>query len=171
MIIPGEISSRDETRSADGVVKGSYTYIDANSVPQTIKYVADENGFQIEGSNIPKHVSDPNPDLEPAEGGDTVNPHVPYTEEVAEARARHFNALKEASERAPREKRSPKPFFLLKKLLLKKKAHKTKAYYKGYSHGYYNGRYHGNNHYHYHNGYGYNRKGSYGKNKGCQYCG
>ncbi|CAB3221383.1 unnamed protein product [Arctia plantaginis] len=37
------------------VVRGSYVYNDPNGQPQSITYIADENGFQAEGPSIPKN--------------------------------------------------------------------------------------------------------------------
>ena len=47
-------ANRDETRDANGVVKGSYNYVDVNGVPQSVVYVSDANGFQVSATNLPK---------------------------------------------------------------------------------------------------------------------
>ena len=44
--------SRDEVRDVNGNVKGSYNYIDINGVPQTVQYIADANGFQVQGTTV-----------------------------------------------------------------------------------------------------------------------
>ena len=44
--------TRDEVRDANGNVKGSYNYIDINGVPQTVQYIADANGFQVQGTTV-----------------------------------------------------------------------------------------------------------------------
>ncbi|XP_075970561.1 larval cuticle protein 1-like [Anticarsia gemmatalis] len=36
------------------VVRGSYSYINSEGKPETINYIADENGYQAEGESIPK---------------------------------------------------------------------------------------------------------------------
>ncbi|XP_017786131.1 PREDICTED: uncharacterized protein LOC108569178 [Nicrophorus vespilloides] len=49
----GPLSSKSETKSADGVTKGGYSYIDANGILQTVHYVSDPiHGFRVSGSNI-----------------------------------------------------------------------------------------------------------------------
>lgn len=48
-------SSKSETRSADGVTRGGYSYIDANGILQTVSYIADAvNGFRVAATNLPK---------------------------------------------------------------------------------------------------------------------
>ncbi|CAH0555785.1 unnamed protein product [Brassicogethes aeneus] len=48
------LSSKSETRTADGVTTGGYSYIDANGVLQTVNYVADAvHGFRVAASNLP----------------------------------------------------------------------------------------------------------------------
>nr|XP_022918567.1 uncharacterized protein LOC111427588 [Onthophagus taurus] len=49
----GPWSSKSETKSPDGVVRGGYSYIDGNGVLQTVHYVADAHGFRVAGTNIP----------------------------------------------------------------------------------------------------------------------
>merc|ERR1711976_699842 len=47
-------SAKSETRDAFGVTRGSYQYVDANGVLQTVNYIADPvNGFRVAGTNIP----------------------------------------------------------------------------------------------------------------------
>ena len=49
-----DLSARQETRTADGITRGSYSYVDANGITQTVNYIADPiNGFQVEGTNLP----------------------------------------------------------------------------------------------------------------------
>ncbi|XP_073811736.1 endocuticle structural protein SgAbd-6-like [Musca autumnalis] len=40
------------------VIKGSYRYIDANGQEVLVEYIADENGFRPQGSNIRKEISE-----------------------------------------------------------------------------------------------------------------
>uniref|UniRef100_A0A1B0A6F8 Cuticle protein 6 n=1 Tax=Glossina pallidipes TaxID=7398 RepID=A0A1B0A6F8_GLOPL len=47
------LSAKEETRTADGITKGSYSYIDANSLLQTVDYTADSNGFRVAATNLP----------------------------------------------------------------------------------------------------------------------
>ena len=46
------MSSKQETRNA-GVVTGEYSYVDANGILQTVRYVADDNGFRVQATNLP----------------------------------------------------------------------------------------------------------------------
>ena len=46
------MSSKQETRN-NGVVTGEYSYVDANGVLQTVKYISDENGFRVQATNLP----------------------------------------------------------------------------------------------------------------------
>lgn len=64
------LSSKDEIKTADGVTRGGYSYIDANGILQTVQYVSDPiNGFRVSASNLPHDLP-----------------------EVALARAQHFQA-------------------------------------------------------------------------------
>ena len=47
-------SAKVETKSADGIVRGSYSYIDANGVLQRTDYISDALGFRVAGTNIPQ---------------------------------------------------------------------------------------------------------------------
>ncbi|KAI4461735.1 structural contituent of cuticle [Holotrichia oblita] len=48
------LSAKTETRTADGVTRGGYSYIDANGVLQTVHYIADPvNGFRVAATNLP----------------------------------------------------------------------------------------------------------------------
>lgn len=52
------LSAKTETRTADGVTRGGYSYIDANGVLQTVHYVADPvNGFRVAATNLPVHTA------------------------------------------------------------------------------------------------------------------
>jgi len=46
-------SARQETKTADGVVRGSYSYVDAFGVLQKTHYVADALGFRVAATNLP----------------------------------------------------------------------------------------------------------------------
>merc|ERR1712004_900969 len=85
-------SAKTETKDAFGVTRGSYQYVDANGIVQTVNYIADDiNGFRVAGTNIPTAPAQP---LAPAP---LVAP-VPVLEtpEVAAARAEHLAAHAEA---------------------------------------------------------------------------
>merc|ERR1712018_1054489 len=46
--------ARTEARNAYGATTGSYQYVDANGLLQTVNYVADPvNGFRVAGTNLP----------------------------------------------------------------------------------------------------------------------
>jgi len=50
----GGPSSKAESRTADGVVRGAYNYIDGNGLVQSVNYVADPiNGFRVAATNLP----------------------------------------------------------------------------------------------------------------------
>merc|ERR1712088_174738 len=47
-------SAKVESRDAFGNVRGSYQYVDANGILQTVNYIADPvNGFRVEATNLP----------------------------------------------------------------------------------------------------------------------
>merc|ERR1712036_215535 len=46
--------ARTESRDAFGVTRGSYQYVDANGLIQTVQYIADPvNGFRVAATNLP----------------------------------------------------------------------------------------------------------------------
>lgn len=84
----GGSSAKVESKSFDGITRGSYSYVDAEGRLQTVEYTADSvNGFRAAATNLPKAslsgISD--------------------TPEVALARAEHLRAFNEASLRAAAE--------------------------------------------------------------------
>merc|ERR1719284_1005434 len=103
----GGPSARTEARNAYGVTTGSYQYIDANGLLQTVNYVADPvNGFQVAGTNLP--VGPAAPAVEPlaAPVFDLPLPVAPEdTAEVAEAKAAHAAALEAAAAAAASERK------------------------------------------------------------------
>merc|ERR1712165_594467 len=55
-------SAKTETKDAFGVTRGSYQYVDANGIVQTVNYIADDiNGFRVAGTNIPVAVAGAQP--------------------------------------------------------------------------------------------------------------
>merc|ERR1712123_371868 len=94
-------SAKTETRDAFGVTRGSYQYVDANGILQTVNYIADPvNGFQVAGTNIPVAPAAPNVALPVAPKAPVVEPLVApvpvmETPEVAAARAEHLAAHEE----------------------------------------------------------------------------
>jgi len=95
-------SAKTETRDAFGVTRGSYQYVDANGIVQTVNYIADPvNGFRVAGTNIPVAPAAPNVALPVAPKAPEVEAlvaPVPVVEtpEVAAARAEHLAAHKKA---------------------------------------------------------------------------
>lgn len=73
----GPLSSKAETKTADGITRGGYSYIDANGILQTVHYVSDPvNGFRVAATNLPVGPS-----------GDVAGaapPHPVYQQVVAE---------------------------------------------------------------------------------------
>lgn len=50
----GGPNSRSETRTADGVTRGGYSYVDGNGLVQSAAYVSDPvNGFRVAATNLP----------------------------------------------------------------------------------------------------------------------
>jgi len=115
----GGPSARTEARNAFGVTTGSYQYIDANGLLQTVNYVADPvHGFRVAGTNLPVGPAalaapevaplvaptfNPEPLVAPVFTGVAPEP-VQDTPEVAEAKAAHLALLEAAN--AERKRRS-----------------------------------------------------------------
>jgi len=57
------IQARDEVKTADGTVLGSYSFVDATGKISKVEYKADHGGFQILGANnlpvAPVHLAEP----------------------------------------------------------------------------------------------------------------
>ena len=51
-------SVKQEVKTADGVVRGAYRYIDTNGIVQMVEYIADALGFRVGATNLPVHVVD-----------------------------------------------------------------------------------------------------------------
>jgi len=51
-------SVKQEIKTADGVTRGAYSYVDANGIVQTVNYIADALGFRVGATNLPVHVVD-----------------------------------------------------------------------------------------------------------------
>lgn len=83
----GGLSSKTETKTLDGVTRGSYSYIDAEGLLQTVEYTADSvNGFRVAATNLPKA---------PIETR-TAPEQIMDTPEVILARSEHLKAFEEA---------------------------------------------------------------------------
>merc|ERR1711997_308439 len=88
-------SARSETKDAFGVTRGSYQYVDANNVVQTVHYTADDiNGFRVAATNVPVAPAAVPLGLPVAPEVPVAAPLVPVVEtpEVAAARAEHLAA-------------------------------------------------------------------------------
>ncbi|XP_013111168.2 uncharacterized protein LOC106089740 [Stomoxys calcitrans] len=70
------LSTKQEIRTLNGITVGSYSYVDAHGVLQTVDYTADEDGFRVGATNLPI---------------DTQKPAT-ETPEVALARQQHLAA-------------------------------------------------------------------------------
>merc|ERR1711997_936049 len=95
-------SARSESKDAFGVTRGSYQYVDANNVVQTVHYTADDiNGFRVAATNVPVAPALVQADLPVAPEAPAAVPlvaPVPVVEtpEVAAARAEHLAAHEKA---------------------------------------------------------------------------
>eukprot|EP00091_Calanus_sinicus_P019059 TRINITY_DN4605_c0_g1_i1.p1 TRINITY_DN4605_c0_g1~~TRINITY_DN4605_c0_g1_i1.p1 ORF type:complete len:176 (-),score=59.84 TRINITY_DN4605_c0_g1_i1:88-615(-) len=95
-------TAKQEVGSTYGGVTGEYSYVDANGELQTVQYIADDAGFRVADSRLPKAPTfNPEPLVAP-----TFNPDLPVapvdTPEVAAAKEAHFAAVEavEAAEAA-----------------------------------------------------------------------
>jgi hypothetical protein len=78
----GGLSAKVESKTADGVTRGRYSYIDSNGIIQSVSYVSDPvNGFRVAATNLPSIVATP----------------VTDTPEVAAAKVAHSVAFNEAA--------------------------------------------------------------------------
>ncbi|KAL6262814.1 hypothetical protein P5V15_005604 [Pogonomyrmex californicus] len=88
----GGPSAKEEVRGLDGVTRGSYSYVDAHGILQSVFYVADEGGFRVAATNLP---TDGNPPLETGEVLLAKNAHL---QEHAKAAAAAVAAAAQAKE-------------------------------------------------------------------------
>jgi hypothetical protein len=89
----GGPSAKNEVRSFDGVVRGSYSYVDANNEVQTVDYTAGPGGFKAAATNLP--VAPVDTGVAPVDTGVAPEP-VEDTPEVAAAKAAHLEAVEKA---------------------------------------------------------------------------
>merc|ERR1711971_100618 len=95
-------SARSESKDAFGVTRGSYQYVDANNVVQTVHYTADDiNGFRVAATNVPVAPALVQAALPVAPEALAAAPlvaplPVAETPEVAAARAEHLAAHEKA---------------------------------------------------------------------------
>ncbi|XP_017134777.2 adult-specific rigid cuticular protein 15.7 [Drosophila miranda] len=55
--------SKHETRTADGVTRGTFSYVDARGVTQTVDYVADTEGFRVSSSLSQQQANEETPEV------------------------------------------------------------------------------------------------------------
>jgi uncharacterized protein affecting Mg2+/Co2+ transport len=48
-------SVKQEIKTADGVVRGAYSYVDSDGIVQSVNYIADALGFRVGATNLPVH--------------------------------------------------------------------------------------------------------------------
>jgi hypothetical protein len=118
----GGPSAKTETRTADGITRGGYSYVDGHGLVQSASYVSDPvNGFRVAATNLPVGPSAPAAPIAPIIQAapavlaapapialPAIAAGVPLdTPEVVAARAAHFAAHAEAKALLGRKKRSP----------------------------------------------------------------
>merc|ERR1711902_96450 len=54
-------SVKQEVKTADGVIRGHYQYVDSDGIVQTVNYIADALGFRVGATNLPVHHVDSEP--------------------------------------------------------------------------------------------------------------
>merc|ERR1711902_220877 len=52
-------------KTADGVIRGAYSYVDSDGIVQTVNYIADALGFRVGATNLPVHHVDAEPAAAP----------------------------------------------------------------------------------------------------------
>merc|ERR1712109_416515 len=48
-------SVKQEVKTADGVIRGAYSYVDSDGIVQNVNYIADALGFRVGATNLPVH--------------------------------------------------------------------------------------------------------------------
>merc|ERR1712073_147648 len=51
-------SVKQEVKTADGVIRGAYSYVDSDGIVQNVNYIADALGFRVGATNLPVHEVD-----------------------------------------------------------------------------------------------------------------
>jgi Insect cuticle protein len=104
----GGPSAKTEIKTLDGVTRGSYSYVDAESKLQTVQYVSDALGFRVAATNLPVAPVETN-----AAPVDAAQPpkQVEETPEVMAARAEHLAAIAKAKAESsePELPQAPEP--------------------------------------------------------------
>jgi len=71
--------TKQELKTADGVTRGSYSYVDANGILQTVNYISDAMGFRVAATNLPVHHVEDNAVEAVANTKTVISPAVPYS--------------------------------------------------------------------------------------------
>merc|ERR1712109_34426 len=90
-------SVKQEVKTADGVTRGSYSYVDANGIVQTVNYISDAMGFRVAATNLPVHHVDapaaaPVAVAAPAAAPVAVEPAAPAAAPVVSAAVSAYHA-------------------------------------------------------------------------------
>merc|ERR1719490_693674 len=72
-------SVKQEVKTADGVTRGSYSYVDANGIVQTVNYISDAMGFRVAATNLPVHNVEGN-SVEPVVQPEVAYAYLPYAQ-------------------------------------------------------------------------------------------
>merc|ERR1711992_470689 len=89
--------TKQELKTADGVTRGSYSYVDANGILQTLNYISDAMGFRVAATNLPVHHVDapaaaPVAVAAPAAAPVAVEPAAPAAAPVVSAAVSAYHA-------------------------------------------------------------------------------
>lgn len=95
----GGPSAKEEVRGLDGVTRGSYSYVDAHGIPQSVFYVADEGGFRVAATNLP---TDGNTPLGALETGEVLLAKYAHSQGHAKATAAREEVAAGAASRRKR---------------------------------------------------------------------
>merc|ERR1719209_390177 len=71
--------TKQELKTADGVTRGSYSYVDANGIVQTVNYISDAMGFRVAATNLPVHNVEGNA-VEPVVQPEVAYAYLPYAQ-------------------------------------------------------------------------------------------
>lgn len=102
----GGPSAKSEIKTLDGITRGSYSYIDANSQLQTVNYVSDALGFRVAATNLPTPPVETN--KAPVDANEAPKP-VEDTEAVKQARAEHLALVAKAERESSDDQEAPEP--------------------------------------------------------------
>merc|ERR1719222_1316665 len=72
-------SVKQEVKTADGVTRGSYSYVDANGIVQTVNYISDAMGFRVAATNLPVHNVEGN-SVQPVVQPEVAYAYLPYAQ-------------------------------------------------------------------------------------------